>query len=105
MTTSSITNNGSNPTKEKLHIYLANLVKKKFGVFLEIDHQRFDNADSKLRAITRIRAYNSLEDAKNNKNMIAAGLSHCSRGDQFVRSTGLEIALRRLYRDLSNNKK
>lgn len=96
----------------KAHVYLDQLIKDKFGVFLEIYHDQFSppipNYRRKLiRARTTVMAFASAEDAtKAHKNPgtvipIAISSSECSEGDIFIKRVGLEKALRRLYRQLS----
>lgn len=89
------------------HEKLTKLIKDRFGVFLEVEHNRFDtpitidqNAD--ITAITTVTAYYTLEDARTKYNRIEFARACCSIHDRFERRKGLEIAMRRLYRQLAN---
>ena len=94
------------------HIYLENLCRDKFGVFLEVQHTRFtepvlNHRNKYITARTMVAAYRSKEDAiQANKNPgtiapICITTSECALGDQFIKKLGLAKALHRMYRVLS----
>ena len=85
----------------KVHERLTDLIKKRFGVYLEINHRQYPSPDAPYSAVTTVMAFRSLVDARSGVNPLGQAQAKCVRGDQFVRAKGLEIALRRLYRDLA----
>jgi len=101
------------PATNKVHIFLENLVKQKFGVFLEVYHTQFNppvklpNSRKLIRARTTVMAYRNAEEAEQaSKNPgtikpIALASAECSVGDNFVKRVGLQKSLHRLYRELS----
>lgn len=107
----------TSPTKNQVHIFLENLIKDKFNVFIEVYHNQFDtpvrlpNSKKLIRARTTVLAYSSAEDAMKAHNepgsveAIALASSECSVNDQFVKRVGLQKALHRLYRELSSKVK
>lgn len=109
--------NTTNTTSEfKKHVFLENLCREKFGVFLEVQHVRFDTPISNYRnkpiiARTMVAAYRSKEEAiaanknKGTINPICITTSECALGDQFVKRVGLAKALERMYRVLALNSK
>lgn len=95
------------PNPTHVHEKLATLIKQRFNVFLEVNHSRFSspvtidqNAD--ITAITTVAAYQSLEDARSQRNPVGLARAFCSVHDRFERRRGLTIALQRLYRQLAN---
>jgi len=103
-------------TKFEPHIYLESLIREKFGVFLEIHHDRFDTPvknyrDKFIIARTMVAAYKSKEDAiqahknKGSITPIVTTISECSVGDSFIKKVGLAKALHRMYRDLASKSK
>jgi len=101
-------NNQNTNTKFKAHVHLMNLIKQRFNVVLEVRHDRFDNLTNPMdkssgfpRAITHVEAYANIEDAHNRQNVLATAAAYCSWNDQFTRSAGLTVALRRLYQELA----
>jgi hypothetical protein len=111
--------NTSTSTKKKdkfhPHVHLENLIKNKFGLFIEVNHRQFDPPtlnfrDKPIRARTTVRAFKSIEDAKNffqKKGVfaVAGAISECSIHDNFVKRVGLQKALHRLYREISQKVK
>lgn len=101
-------------TKSKFepHTYLEGLIRDKFGVFLEIHHDRFptpikNHRNKLISARTMVAAYKSKEDAilahknKGTITPILTTVSECSAADQFVKKVGLAKALHRMYRELA----
>jgi len=85
-----------------LHNHLENLLNQR-GYYVDIKHEQFPG-NKKVRATTTVKAYKSVEDAKKKVNSVGEAVAICSVNDQFVKTYGLTVALRRLYRDLVNKK-
>lgn len=108
-----MTTQNNKPAKNKVHIFLENLVKQKFGVFLEVYHTQFPepvklpNSRKLIRARTTVMAFKSAEEAEQaSKNpgsvqALAIASAECKIEDQFIKKIGLQIALRKIYRELS----
>ncbi len=104
-------NKNSNPPKKHVHIYLENLIREKFNVFLEVHHTQFSKTNpghsvygKPICARTMVAAYKTKEDVMNAKNWvlpIAISSAECSLKDNFEKRVGLAKALHRLYRVLS----
>ncbi len=110
-----------NKPKFLVHNYLENLVKEKFGVFVDITHEQYNppikNPRNKMiKARTSVFAYNNVQEAITASKEfhssatatvfpLAVAHSECAIGDVFVKRDGLTRALRRLYRDLANKRK
>jgi hypothetical protein len=104
-------------TSKTLHLYLEELIRTRFGVFLDIIHTQFTKEDpcfsaygKPLRARTAVFAYKSKEDAiavRENPEVkpVAMAISECSLNDQFNKRVGLQKALHRLYRELAAKEK
>lgn len=94
-----------NPSK--LHVYMTNLIKERFGVFLEIRHSQYPQGyiprqhTRPVRAITDVWAYRTPEDARHFRDSVAHASACCGMSDQFVRAKGIEVAMKRLYRKLA----
>lgn len=94
------------------HVYLEKLINSKFGVFLEIHHDRFsppikNHRNKLISARTMVAAYKTKEEAISVKKKqgvivpICVSASECSVEDQFEKKIGLTKALNRMYRHLS----
>jgi hypothetical protein len=105
------------PAKDKVHVYLEELFKEKFGVFLEIHHTQFNppvrlpHSRKTIRARTAVMAYKDRAEvdiansAPGTVKPLAITESCCAANDVFVKREGLRLALHRLYRELSAKKK
>jgi len=104
------------PAKNQVHIFLENLIKHNFGVFLEVYHTQFkepvlNSRRKPIRARTAVMAYRNAEEAERASNNpgtvkpLAVCVAECSINDPFVKRVGLQKSLHRLYRELSALKK
>jgi hypothetical protein len=105
------------PAKASVHTYLEDLIRNRFGVFLDVVHTQFSKKSpgysaygKPLRARTAVFAYRSKEDAiavRENPEIKPVGMaiSECSVNDQFNKKVGLSKALHRLYRELAAKEK
>ena len=84
--------------------HLERLIKEKFHVFLVLGHRpQFRCPRGKhIKMETYADAYLNRDDAFTKGVMpIASARAYCAEGDQFVKSKGMTLALRRLYRTLT----
>jgi hypothetical protein len=108
-----MTTQNNKPAKNKVHVFLENLIKQKFGVFLEVYHTQFNppvklpNSRKLIRARTTVMAYKDAREAElasQNPGTIkplALASAECSVQDTFIKRVGLQKSLHRLYRELS----
>lgn len=98
------------------HVFLENILKDTFGVYLEVYHTQFKepisiSRNKRIRARTVVMAYRSKEEAlascanPGTVKPLAITSAECSIEDQFVKKIGLEKAYRRLYKQLVNIRK
>jgi hypothetical protein len=105
------------PTKDRIHTYLEDLIRNRFGVFLDVHHTQFTKENpgfsaygKPLRARTAVFAYKSKEDAiavRDNPEIkpVCVAISECAISDQFNKKVGLSKSLHRLYRELAAKEK
>jgi len=96
-----------NRGKFLVHLHLEELIQKRFGAYVDVEHSQFNplvtnERGKEIKARTTVWAYQTIDDAKKGENPIAVANAECSKNDAFVKREGLTLALRRLYRDLAS---